>query len=136
DPVIIDQAREHERKKADGDPVGLLPPKIRRDRVFAHVGSAVDGDDAEDGQRQHENKKQPVEPEQFSKKRGHVDLIQRELRLFRVYAGPEIRNRLSGIWRPNGAILPVNSWPRLNASPENGVIVKSSISKACLENAK
>src|SRR4029077_12622509 len=43
-PPVIDQAGNHKGKEAHYDPVRLLPPKISRDRVFAHISGAVDGD--------------------------------------------------------------------------------------------
>ena len=59
-PAVINQAREHESEKADHNPIDLLAPKIGGDRIFAHVGRAVDGDDAEDRERQHDNKQKPI----------------------------------------------------------------------------
>src|SRR5215471_8572395 len=78
DPVVIHQTANHERKKPDQHPLRLFPPKIRRHRIFAHVSRAVDRDNAENGEREHDDQEQPVEAEQLSKKRRHVDLSWRE----------------------------------------------------------
>jgi hypothetical protein len=67
-------------EETNEDPLRLFSPKIRRYRIFAHVSRAVDRYDAENGQRQHDNQKQPVEPKQLSKKWRHVELIQRKSR--------------------------------------------------------
>ncbi len=53
DPAVIDQARDHEREEADRHPIRLFSPELRGHGSCAHVGRAVDGDDAEDGQRKH-----------------------------------------------------------------------------------
>ena len=37
DPAVIDQAGDHEREKTDDDPVGLLAPKIRGDRILSRM---------------------------------------------------------------------------------------------------
>ena len=71
DPAIVDQTDDHEGEKADGDPIGLFSPEFRRHRILSHVGGTVDGDHAEDGQREHVNDEQPVLAEQFSKEWGH-----------------------------------------------------------------
>src|ERR1700730_49836 len=71
-PAIIDQAGAHEGAETDRYPVGLLAPKIRRHRILAHVGGAVDGDHPEDGQGEHDNEQKPIKAEQFSQKRRHV----------------------------------------------------------------
>src|SRR5437868_9906564 len=74
-PPVINQTRQHEGEKPHDYPVSLLPPEIGSHRIFAHIGRAVDGDDAEYSERQHNNQEQPVEAEQLSEKRGHVDLV-------------------------------------------------------------
>ena len=71
DPAIIDQARDHEGDEADADPVRLLAPKLRRERIVAHVGRAVNGDDAEDRKREHVGEQEPIEAEQLSEKGRH-----------------------------------------------------------------
>ncbi len=82
-------------KKPDHDPVGLFSPEICRHRIFTHVGRAIDGDNAENGQREHHQEEEPVEAEQFSQERSHVDLVgasrNRRDRHFRVYPTPKIR---------------------------------------------
>jgi hypothetical protein len=67
-----DQTGHHEGEEADHDPVSLLSPKFRCDRIVAHVGRAVDRDYAEDRQGQHVGEQKPVEAQQFSQKRRHV----------------------------------------------------------------
>ena len=72
DPPVVHQAGEHEGKKTDDHPVGLLAPEIRRHRIFAHIGCAVDGNHAKDRQGEHEDEQEPVEAEQFPQKWSHV----------------------------------------------------------------
>ncbi len=45
--------------------------KAKCDRILAHVSGTINCDDAEDRQCQHQDEKQPVEPENFSEKRRH-----------------------------------------------------------------
>lgn len=72
DPAVIDQAGDDEGKKADDDPVGLLAPELGGERILTHESGAVDGDDAENGEREHDREQHPVEAENFAEKRCHV----------------------------------------------------------------
>src|ERR1700730_2615140 len=70
-PSIINQAGDHERKKADCYPGGLLAPKLSGDRVFAHVGCAVYRHYAENREGQHVCEQEPVQAKQFSQQWCH-----------------------------------------------------------------
>src|SRR5262249_11890767 len=74
DPVVVDQAGDHEGKETDYDPLRLFTPEFRRHRIFAHIGLAVDGYNTENVERKHDDKQQPIEAEQLSKERRHVGL--------------------------------------------------------------
>ena len=88
-------------EKTDDDPLRLLAPEFRRHRVFAHVSGAVNGNDAEDGEGQHHDQEQPVEPEKLSKKRRHVDLIRpRFATIFEYSQAPGFATRFTPeIWK-------------------------------------
>src|SRR5438132_4796966 len=73
-PVVVNQAREHEREKADHHPVCLLAPKFRRHRIFTHISRAVDGDDAKNGERKHVGEKKPIECKELAQKWSHFCL--------------------------------------------------------------
>src|SRR5436853_1128207 len=60
DPVVVDQAGDHESEESDGYPLGLFPPEFSRNWIFAHVGRAVDRDDAKNRERQHDDEQQPI----------------------------------------------------------------------------
>src|SRR5207302_10452343 len=68
-PAIVNQTRNHERKKTNRNPVCLLAPEICGDRISPHASRAEECYNAKYGKREHREKKKPVEPKQFSKNR-------------------------------------------------------------------
>ena len=72
DPSVVCETSNQEDYQADGNPTGLFAPHIVVGGGFAHVGAAVDGDDAEGGEGEHDDEEHPVHAEEFAEQRGHA----------------------------------------------------------------
>ena len=75
DPAVVNQTSRHKRKDTDSYPVRLLAPEIRRVRISARRGCAVNRYNPEGGEREHRHQQKPVLTEQLSQKGRHEFLV-------------------------------------------------------------